>query len=349
MYEAEAARIRGACGARLLALHHVGSTSVPGLPAKPVLDIQGVVKSMADADVLVPVIVGLGYEYDASWEHEIPRRRYFVRRQDGVRTHHLHVVEEGYWLGVEQLQFRDHLRRHPDAAARYAAVKRELARKFPDDRERYTQDKSEFIGEVLAAARAGASHRVHRGHAIVVGGTGMLAAASLGFAAAGHDVSVVARNARRLAKLAETAARAGGLLRPVCVDYRDSEALAFGLGEAARDLGPPALAVVWAHSSAPDAPFVVAKACEFGGRRVAFIHVLGSAAADPSLPDAGRVARFAAFPHLVYREVILGFVVEKGRSRWMTDDEIAAGVLRAVDTDAPRTLVGVVEPWSARP
>jgi hypothetical protein len=186
-------------------------------------------------------------------------------------------------------------------------------------------------------------------HALVVGGTGMLRGAVLGLVARGFAVSVVARNARRLAKLRDEAAAAGGVVRPVCVDYRDADAFAFGLGEAARDLGPPSLAVVWAHSSAPDAPLAVAKACDVGGRRVAFVHVLGSAAADPSQPDAERAARFAAFPRLAYREVILGFVVERGRSRWLTDDEIAGGVLHAVDTDAARTVVGVVEPWDARP
>jgi len=349
MFDAEAARIRAACGDRLTALHHVGSTSVSGLAAKPVIDIQGVVRTLADADALVPTIVALGYEYDPTWEHEIPRRRYFVKRKDGVRTHHLHVVEAGYWLGLEQLQFRDHLRRRPDVVARYAALKRGLAARFPGDRTAYTQAKSEFVGEILAAARDEAQPGAYRGHAVVVGGTGMLRGASLGLVAAGHDVSVVARNARRLADLADDASRAGGRLRPVCVDYRDSDALAFGLGEAARDLGPPALAVVWAHAVAPDAPIVVAKACGFGGRRVEFFHLLGSASADPSKPHADRAAQFAAFPHLAYREVVLGFAVERGRSRWLTDEEIAAGVLRAVRDRAPRSVLGVVAPWSARP
>jgi hypothetical protein len=186
-------------------------------------------------------------------------------------------------------------------------------------------------------------------HAFVVGGTGMLRGAVLGLVARGFAVSVVARNARRLATLRDEAARAGGVVRPICVDYRDADAFAFGLDEAARDLGPPSLAVVWAHSSAPGAPLAVARLVGAGGAAPRYVQVLGSAAADPSQPEADRAAQFAALPHVAYREVILGFVVEKGRSRWLTDDEIAAGVLRAVDTDAPRTVVGAVEPWSARP
>jgi GrpB-like predicted nucleotidyltransferase (UPF0157 family) len=349
VFEAEAARLRAACGARVTSIEHVGSTSVPGLPAKPVVDIQAVVPTLADADALVPTIVALGYEYHAHWESEIPRRRYFVKRGDGARLHHLHVVESGYWLGVEQLEFRDHLRRRPDVAARYAALKRDLAARFPDDRDAYTQAKSEFIGDELAAVRDAAPPGAYRGHAVVVGGTGMLRAATLGLAAEGRRVSVVARNARRLAALADDAARAGGRVRPVCVDWRDSEALAFGLREATLELGPPALAVVWAHSDAPDAPLVAAEACGFGGRRVDFVHVLGSASADPSRTDDARAARFAALPKIARREAVLGFVVERGRSRWLTDAEISAGVLAAVRSRAPRTVVGVVEPWDARP
>lgn len=177
----------------------------------------------------------------------------------------------------------------------------------------------------------------------------MLRGAVLGLVARGSAVSVVARNARRLASLHDEAARAGGVVRPVCVDYRDEAAFDFGLAEAARDLGVPTLAVVWAHSSAPNAPLAVARLLATGGADARFVHVLSSAAADPSRPGEDRRTAFAALPHLDYREVILGFVVEGGRSRWLTDDEIAAGVLRAVDTDAPRTVVGVVEPWSSRP
>jgi hypothetical protein len=186
-------------------------------------------------------------------------------------------------------------------------------------------------------------------HALVVGGTGMLRGATLGLVARGWAVSVVARNARRLGRLRDDAAAAGGVVRPVCVDYRDAPALDFGLTEAARDLGPPGLAVVWAHSSAPDAPFAIARLLDAAGLPADYVHVLGSATADPLRPDDGRAARYAAFPRLAYREVILGFAIDGGRSRWLRDEEISAGVLSAVDSGAARTVVGVVEPWSARP
>ena len=188
-----------------------------------------------------------------------------------------------------------------------------------------------------------------RPHAIVVGGTGMLRAATLGIAARGFAVSVVARNARRLGALAAEAASRGGVVRPVCVDYRYADAFAFGLETAVREAGPPSLAVVWAHSVAPDAPIAVAQAIADAGARADFFHVLGSAIADPSMPDDGRAAAFAEFPALAYHEIILGFVLGTTTSRWLNEEEISAGVLRAVDSGARQTVVGVVEPWEARP
>ena len=154
MFEDEAARLRAAAGPALVELHHVGSTAVPGLAAKPILDMLGGVRTLEDADALVPRIVAAGYVYDRTHEDELPRRRYFVRRgPDGVRTHHLHVVEMGSWFWTQHLAFRDHLRARPDVAARYAALKRELAARFPDDRVAYTSGKSEFIAACLPGAR----------------------------------------------------------------------------------------------------------------------------------------------------------------------------------------------------
>jgi GrpB-like predicted nucleotidyltransferase (UPF0157 family) len=154
MFEEEAARIRAAAGSTSLALEHVGSTSVPGLAAKPIIDVLGGVHTLADADALAPRIVAIGYEYVRKYEDELPRRRYFVRRDAaGVRTHHLHVVEIGSWFWTQHLAFRDHLRRDADAAARYAALKRDLAARFPDDREAYTEGKSDFIASCLPGAR----------------------------------------------------------------------------------------------------------------------------------------------------------------------------------------------------
>ena len=177
----------------------------------------------------------------------------------------------------------------------------------------------------------------------------MLRGATLGLVERGYAVSVVARDARQLAKLRDDAEARGGVVRPVCVDYGDAAAFEFELVESIRHLGPHSLAVVWTHASAPDAPFAVARRLAATGARTDYFHVLGSASADPSRPDDRRSEFFAAFHGVAYHEVVLGFVVEPGGSRWLTDGEISAGVLRAVAARAPRTIVGVVEPWSSRP
>jgi NAD(P)-dependent dehydrogenase (short-subunit alcohol dehydrogenase family) len=176
-------------------------------------------------------------------------------------------------------------------------------------------------------------------HALVVGGTGMLREVVLSLAKAG-PVSVVARGERRLASLAEASRR----IVPVRADYGRPAEWEAALREAARARGRFTLAVAWVHSSAPGAAETAA-----GFVTGPFFHVLGSAAADPSRPDPGRRARFAAVPGISYHEVVLGFVREGSRSRWLTDGEIARGVLEAVAARAPRRIVGVVEPWSAKP
>jgi glycine/D-amino acid oxidase-like deaminating enzyme len=177
--------------------------------------------------------------------------------------------------------------------------------------------------------------------ALVVGGSGMLAGVSLALARRGHDVVVIARNRERLEQLA---AQTQGNLHPLALDYRDTVALQTALEAATKERGPFDLAVVWIHSTAPEAPFVVARFVH--GR---YFHVLGSASADPSRPDTERRRRFARFARLDYREVVLGFVVERSRSRWLSHEEISQGVLEAIDTDARHFVVGVLEPWEARP
>jgi hypothetical protein len=135
----------------------------------------------------------------------------------------------------------------------------------------------------------------------------------------------------------------------IALDYREGADLDVQIRSAAAAYGPFGVAVAWIHSTPPDAAEAVARAVANPASPCVFVHVLGSAAADPSRPDDGRRARFASIPGLLYREAILGFVVEGGSSRWLTDAEISAGVLRAVEGSAPRTVVGTVTPWSARP
>ena len=92
---------------------------------------------------------GMGYEYVPEFEDKFPERRYFRKTTNGKRTHQIHMVEIGTDFWKRHLAFRDHLRTHPESANEYAALKKELAKQFENDREGYTNAKSEFIETIL--------------------------------------------------------------------------------------------------------------------------------------------------------------------------------------------------------
>lgn len=131
-------------------IEHIGSTAVPGLLAKPVIDILVGVPRLEDAERRVASLEGAGYEYVPKYEVELPERRYFRKPRLGPRVYHVHCVVTHSALWVRHLAFRDHLRAHPDCAAEYAALKQELATRM--GKEHYTDAKGPFIANVLAAA-----------------------------------------------------------------------------------------------------------------------------------------------------------------------------------------------------
>ena len=143
----EAERLRAAAGDVPVAIEHIGSTAVPRLLAKPVIDILVGVPSLAQADALVPRLQALGYEYVAAFEKQIPDRRYLR-----TRKFHLHVVQQGGAIWYEQLAFRNWLRTHPEDARRYAVLKQQLATRYRHDRDSYTAGKAPFVAETLRRA-----------------------------------------------------------------------------------------------------------------------------------------------------------------------------------------------------
>ncbi len=148
----EAARLQQAMGDPMVAVEHVGSTSVPGLSAKPVIDILVGVRALAEGEQAVPALEALGYE--CRGENGIPGRLFFRKGLVQYRrTHHLHMVETGHEQWASMLSFRDYLRAHPDEVRRYEALKHDLARQFRDDRRAYTDGKAEFVQAVLEKAR----------------------------------------------------------------------------------------------------------------------------------------------------------------------------------------------------
>ncbi|HEY3398144.1 MAG TPA: GrpB family protein [Armatimonadota bacterium] len=159
-FETMAAWLREALGPdALLRLEHIGSTAVPGLPAKPVLDLLLEVPSLAAGRRrLLTLLNEETWEYWWYGGHAVFIKR---KRRGGPRTHHLHLSPGAEWTR-EHLAFRDYLRAHPEAAARYAALKRELADAHRQDREAYTEAKADFISEILRRAGSIAPHREPR-------------------------------------------------------------------------------------------------------------------------------------------------------------------------------------------
>ena len=157
-FEEEATRLRALLPAELIGrIEHFGSTAVPGLAAKPIIDMLVEVRSMEDvAERIAPLLQAHGYEF--FWrapEHGLPGMDYawFIRRDvAGRRTHHVHFLEPGSseW---ERLLFRDYLRAHPDAAREYGALKRRVAAEHPDDRVAYAKAKTDFVAAAMRAAR----------------------------------------------------------------------------------------------------------------------------------------------------------------------------------------------------
>ena len=130
-------------------IHHVGSTAILGLAAKPIIDIMAGVRSLDEARVVFAELVKLQYCY---YPYR-PEMHWFCKPSADLRTHHLILVEpDGPWL-APRLLFRDYLRTHPDAAAEYEALKRELAAEHADDREAYTDAKTTFVEAIVARAR----------------------------------------------------------------------------------------------------------------------------------------------------------------------------------------------------
>jgi GrpB-like predicted nucleotidyltransferase (UPF0157 family) len=140
-------------------IDHIGSTAVPGCPAKPVVDIQVAVTSLERVRrEAVPIMDQLGYEFiwRPTMGERVPHYAWFIRRDGhGRRLFHVHMVEPDE-ATADRLLFRDHLRAHPQSVAVYNALKQRLALEHPTDRAAYTRSKSAFINDVLQRARAAA-------------------------------------------------------------------------------------------------------------------------------------------------------------------------------------------------
>lgn len=157
-FRQEAGRLRQCLPSGVLRrIEHFGSTAVPGLAAKPVIDMLAEVTSLRRArKEIAPILEGQGYDYfwrPTMGDHEPPWYAFFIKRSaSGIRTHHIHMITRrpvfrAHW---ERLLFRDYLIGHADVAREYEALKRGLAIAYPNDRVAYTAGKTDFILRIMA-------------------------------------------------------------------------------------------------------------------------------------------------------------------------------------------------------
>ena len=147
VFEVEADLIANILGDNVAAIHHIGSTAIPNIYAKPIIDILVAVADMTRVDDRNLAMESLGYE--AMGEFGIPGRRYFRKcNRFGTRTHHVHTFEVGSAQIDRHLAFRDYMRTHPDEARQYSELKQKLAERYPQDIEGYMDGKDGLIKDM---------------------------------------------------------------------------------------------------------------------------------------------------------------------------------------------------------
>lgn len=152
LYREEARKVTAALATEIIMIHHIGSTSIPGIKAKAVIDCLIEVRDIEQVNHYNQPLIALGYE--PRGENGIPGRRYFSKKIGSTHTHHLHIFQVGNSEIERHLNFRDYLRAHPAEAQAYSQLKEGLARKFRQDSVAYTEGKSEFVQEIDRRAAA---------------------------------------------------------------------------------------------------------------------------------------------------------------------------------------------------
>lgn len=157
LFEEEKQLLKNIFGDTIIAIEHIGSTAIPGIPAKPIIDMNIGVESLEIARSMKEKFEKLGYEHrpfvPGHTKEELKWQELYVKDPEAKRTHHAHVTVYGnnYWKN--DLLFRDYLRKNPARAKQYAELKKELAEKYADDRGTYTKNKEQFINGTLEMAR----------------------------------------------------------------------------------------------------------------------------------------------------------------------------------------------------
>ncbi len=177
-------------------------------------------------------------------------------------------------------------------------------------------------------------------HALVIGGTGMLARASVWLAENGYHVSVVGRDSQKMQRMIDLNP---AQLTPVLIDYTNTEAFAAQLKDIQQQRGPVCLVLAWIHSDGEDVIPCLMDSLPTDSDWKLF-HVNGSSS------NLKRIkARTIVPSHVHYHQIQLGFQLENGVSRWLTHKEISDGVIKAVQEEKIRHIVGTLSPWDKRP
>lgn len=183
---------------------------------------------------------------------------------------------------------------------------------------------------------------MNKRHALVIGGTGMLAPVSLWLMAQGFSVSVIGRDPNRMAKLKEGSNLT--TFTPISLDYRNTSELEERISVSIQKNGLFDLIVAWVRSDAEKALETIIRLNSTPGFKWNLVHVLGS---GRNLAETKK--RLPIPADCVYRQVQLGFKIEGNHSRWLTNKEISSGVIEAIHNCDPITIIGKVEPVEKRP
>lgn len=157
-FEKEKQRLFQKIGHLVVDIQHIGSTSVPGLVAKPIIDMSAGVRRFKDASKLTRALRALGYTFDRKFQHQL----FFAKGPDAKRTHYLHVMR---YRGVKwnrDMLFRNYLRLHQARARAYEDLKIKLAERYPSERQKYSNGKNIFIKKTIRLASKEIDKRKHR-------------------------------------------------------------------------------------------------------------------------------------------------------------------------------------------
>lgn len=151
-FEKERKLLTKALDGMVVDIQHIGSTSIPGIPAKPIIDISVAIRSMKNSRDFIKIFEDLGYEYRPDFGG--PNiQLLFVKGPEEKRTHYIHLMKYNGSIWRNDLAFRDFLRKNGKRAKQYASLKKELASKFANDRTTYTASKADFIHETIKIAK----------------------------------------------------------------------------------------------------------------------------------------------------------------------------------------------------